>query len=276
MPGRNARYPVVYFNPVHPSDEVDLTASPELLATARRTVREVNALNAWSPTNGLCLAWPPAARVVAPTGAARLLDEFERAVNLTMMPNFVPFLWNRPGSGSGCTTEQAGATARVVVCLGPGAGSNAGRLTAQAVEGTGVRTLLVAPATARAAGAATFASAPGKDAEGAEGDVLVVGVNVDAQVQALKGERRPVYALAQRLEILAELQCVDLLIPFEERTADALIERVRPDVFVKGGDYTPETILERETLERVGAELRLLQHRPGLSSTDTIERLGEG
>jgi len=113
MPGRNARYPVVYFNSIHPSEEVDLTASPELLATARRTVREVNALNAWSPTNGLCLAWPPAARVVAPTGAARLLDEFERAVNLTMMPNFVPFLWNRPGSGSGCTTEQAGATAAI-------------------------------------------------------------------------------------------------------------------------------------------------------------------
>ena len=100
----------MYFNAVHPSEDVDLTAAPATLGIARRTIAEVNELTSWSPTNGLCLAWPPASRVVTASGTPQLLERFETAVNLTMMPNFVPFIWNRPGSGSGCTTEQAGAT----------------------------------------------------------------------------------------------------------------------------------------------------------------------
>lgn len=109
----------------------------------------------------------------------------------------------------------------------------------------------------------------------AQGDLLVVGVNVDVQVKAMKGDGRPVYILAERLEILAELQCVDLLIAFEEPTAHALIEAIKPDLYVKGGDYAPETIAEHDLAQSLGIPIKVLAHRPGLSSTGTIDRLGD-
>lgn len=109
-----------------------------------------------------------------------------------------------------------------------------------------------------------------------QGDVLVVGVNSDAQVQAQKGEGRPVYPIRDRLDILGELQCVDYLIEFSEPTAHALLELVQPDVYVKGGDYAKEQINEWDLLrdwEQAGRiEVRVLGHRPGLSSTSVIAR----
>ena len=105
------------------------------------------------------------------------------------------------------------------------------------------------------------------------GDLLVVGVNVDAQVRAMKGEGRPVHGLSDRLEILAELQCVDLLVPFEEPTAHALIESIRPDVYAKGGDYAPGELNEHDLLQQLGIEVRILEHRPGRSSTTVIEAI---
>jgi D-beta-D-heptose 7-phosphate kinase/D-beta-D-heptose 1-phosphate adenosyltransferase len=107
------------------------------------------------------------------------------------------------------------------------------------------------------------------------GDILVVGVNDDAQVLEQKGPGRPVYPLAERLEILAELQCVDYLVSFSEPTAHALLEAVRPDVYVKGGDYAPEEINEYDLVKRLGLQLRVLANRPGLSSTDVIAKLRE-
>ena len=71
------------------------------------------------------------------------------------------------------------------------------------------------------------------------------------------------------------MQCVGLLTLFEEPTAHGLIDAVRPDVYVKGGDYAPEAIAEHDLVRDLGIELKVLAHRPGLSSTDTIDRLGE-
>lgn len=107
------------------------------------------------------------------------------------------------------------------------------------------------------------------------GDILIVGVNCDEQVHAQKGEGRPVYALQERMEILAELQCVTFVVPFEEPTARALIETLKPDLYVKGGDYAPEEINEFSLLSDLGIELRVLSERPGRSSTDVIEQLKE-
>lgn len=112
-----------------------------------------------------------------------------------------------------------------------------------------------------------------------QGDVLVVGVNDDAQVSAQKGEGRPVYPLSDRLDILSELLCVDYLVPFSQPTAHALLEAIRPDVYVKGGDYKPEEINEWDVVQRLGLDLRLLAHRPGLGSTQVIGQMrsvGEG
>ena len=105
------------------------------------------------------------------------------------------------------------------------------------------------------------------------GDLLVIGVNCDAQVKLQKGAGRPVYRETERLEILAELQCVDYLTVFDEPTAHELIRAVRPDVYVKGGDYRPEDINEFELVQELGVELRVLAHRAGLGSRNVIERL---
>lgn len=105
------------------------------------------------------------------------------------------------------------------------------------------------------------------------GDILVVAVNDDAGVRALKGEHRPVYPEAERLEILSELQCVDYLIAFSELTAQELLRSILPDVYVKGGDYQPEQINEYDLAQELNIDLRILAHRPGLASTTVIKKL---
>ncbi len=106
-------------------------------------------------------------------------------------------------------------------------------------------------------------------------DVLVVGINEDAEVRRQKGEGRPVYPLADRVTVLAELQCVDYVVPFPEPTVHELLRSIVPDVYVKGGDYRPEQINEYDLVQELGLELRLLADRPGLGSTQVIERLRE-
>lgn len=105
------------------------------------------------------------------------------------------------------------------------------------------------------------------------GDVLVVAVNGDSSVRALKGPMRPIYAIDDRLDILGELACVDYLLAFDEPTVHDLLRRIRPDVFVKGGDYEREQIAEIDVVRELGLDLRLLANRPGLGSTQVIERL---
>ena len=106
-----------------------------------------------------------------------------------------------------------------------------------------------------------------------QGDVLVVGINADATVRALKGPERPIFNEAERLEVLAELESIDYLVIFEEATADHLIESVAPSVYVKGGDYRASEIAEFELLTRLGIQIGILAHRPGLGSTAIIDRL---
>jgi D-beta-D-heptose 7-phosphate kinase/D-beta-D-heptose 1-phosphate adenosyltransferase len=105
------------------------------------------------------------------------------------------------------------------------------------------------------------------------GDMLVVAVNSDEQVQAQKGVNRPVYNIGERLDILSELQCIDYLVEFSDPTVEKLLQRLRPDIYVKGGDYRPEQINEYDLVQELGVELRILAHRPGLSSTSVIERI---
>jgi len=107
------------------------------------------------------------------------------------------------------------------------------------------------------------------------GDVLVVGVNCDEQVTLQKGESRPLYKLQERMEILAELQCVSFVVPFSEPTASELIQTLHPDLYVKGGDYSPQEINEYDLLSKLGVELRVLSERPGRSSSDVIAKMKE-
>jgi D-beta-D-heptose 7-phosphate kinase / D-beta-D-heptose 1-phosphate adenosyltransferase len=110
-----------------------------------------------------------------------------------------------------------------------------------------------------------------------QGDVLVVGVNGDKEVKRQKGAGRPMYPIADRVDILSELHCIDYVVVFEEPTAHELIRLVAPDVYVKGGDYRPEDLNEWDLLEGMVKAGRLrvevLAHRPGLSSTTVIRQM---
>lgn len=105
------------------------------------------------------------------------------------------------------------------------------------------------------------------------GDVLVVAVNDDASVRRLKGLDRPINTLDDRLDVLEALSCIDLVVPFGDATPKGLIEAVRPDVFVKGGDYRRETLPEADLVERLGGEIRLLPYVEDHSTTAIVARV---
>jgi D-beta-D-heptose 7-phosphate kinase/D-beta-D-heptose 1-phosphate adenosyltransferase len=107
----------------------------------------------------------------------------------------------------------------------------------------------------------------------AMGDALVVGVNDDASVRRLKGPTRPVRTAADRAYVLAALECVDAVVIFPEDTPLALIRIVRPDILVKGGDYTAETIVGRADVESWGGRVVVVPLTPGHSTTSIIHRL---
>ena len=89
------------------------------------------------------------------------------------------------------------------------------------------------------------------------GDFLVVALNADASVRALKGERRPAMPLAERAEIVAALRCVDAVVAFEERDLEATLRALRPDVHAKGTDYTLATVPERDVDRELGIEIAI-------------------
>lgn len=107
------------------------------------------------------------------------------------------------------------------------------------------------------------------------GDALVVAVNGDASVRALKGPTRPVNSEKDRAEVLAALECVDYAVLFHTERVTALVEAIRPHVYAKGGDYTVESLDpgERAALERVGAQVRILPLVPGKSTTALIQAI---
>jgi D-beta-D-heptose 7-phosphate kinase/D-beta-D-heptose 1-phosphate adenosyltransferase len=108
----------------------------------------------------------------------------------------------------------------------------------------------------------------------AQGDALIVGVNADESVRRLnKGSNRPINSLEHRMEVLAELSCVDLVCAFDDDTPARLIERVRPKVLVKGADYRPDQVVGREFVESIGGRLYLSPITPGLSTTETVARI---
>lgn len=110
------------------------------------------------------------------------------------------------------------------------------------------------------------------------GDALLVAVNGDASVRALKGPDRPINSEHDRTEVLAALECVDFLTIFESARVSALVRAIQPHIYAKGGDYTVESLDsgERAALAEVGAEIRILPLVPGRSTTRVVERLRSG
>jgi rfaE bifunctional protein nucleotidyltransferase chain/domain len=104
----------------------------------------------------------------------------------------------------------------------------------------------------------------------AQGDALIVGLNADESVRALKGPERPLIPFADRAAVLAALRSVDAVVGFWERTPEALLERLRPDIHVKSAQYRLEDLPERIVVLRHGGEIRLAPHVAGKSTTDIV------
>ena len=108
-----------------------------------------------------------------------------------------------------------------------------------------------------------------------EADVLVVAVNDDACVRALKGPDRPVLPASDRAELVAALRCVDAVVVFPEPTVTPLLELLRPDVHCKGTDYTVDTVPERETVEAYGGRTAIVGDPKDHSTRDVLRQIRE-
>jgi len=105
------------------------------------------------------------------------------------------------------------------------------------------------------------------------GDILVLGLNSDASVRRLKGEKRPLIGQEERAHLLAALNCIDYVVFFDDDTPLALIETLKPAVLVKGGDYTPDTVVGRDVVESYGGRVELVEFVDGKSTTNIIEKV---
>ncbi len=109
-----------------------------------------------------------------------------------------------------------------------------------------------------------------------EADVLVVAINDDSSVRALKGEGRPILSAADRAEMVAALRAVDYVVTFSETTVVRVLERLRPDVHCKGTDYTADSVPERETVRAYGGRVAIVGDAKEHSTKDLIRRVGSG
>ena len=108
------------------------------------------------------------------------------------------------------------------------------------------------------------------------GDALVVGVNTDDSVRRLKGPGRPVRNENDRAHVLAALEAVDAVVLFDEDTPLELIRALWPDVLVKGGDYTVDTVVGAQDVMQRGGDVVIIPLTPGHSTTGTVERMRAG
>ena len=109
-----------------------------------------------------------------------------------------------------------------------------------------------------------------------QGDALVVGVNSDRSVRAIKGRGRPIFPEQERAEVLAALACVDAVCIFDEETPHAIIARLQPDVLVKGADWSADEIVGRDVVEARGGRVVRIPLAEGYSTTQIVERIRAG
>ena len=107
----------------------------------------------------------------------------------------------------------------------------------------------------------------------AQGDCLVLGLNSDASVRGLKGPTRPINSELDRAEVAGALKAVDYVVIFGEQTAENLIAKVRPAVYVKGGDYTLDTLPEAKIVQSYGGRVHFVKMVEGRSTTNVIKKI---
>ena len=111
------------------------------------------------------------------------------------------------------------------------------------------------------------------EAAKAQGDVLVLGLNTDASVRRLKGPERPINNELDRAKVVGALQAVDYVVLFGEQTAEAVIAEVKPDIYVKGGDYTLDTLPEAKIVQSYGGKVVFIDMVEGRSTTNIINKI---
>jgi len=107
----------------------------------------------------------------------------------------------------------------------------------------------------------------------AEGDALIVAVNSDRSVRAIKGSTRPINPEAERAEVLSALRCVDAVVIFDEDTPAEIVRAIQPDVLVKGADWAADAIVGRDTVEARGGRVVRIAVEQGWSSSGMIEKI---
>lgn len=112
-------------------------------------------------------------------------------------------------------------------------------------------------------------------AAGELGDILIVGVNTDASTKKIKGDRRPIVPLEDRMAVLASLRWVDYVTSFDGETPHELIELLVPDVLVKGGDWKIDDVVGKGTVERAGGKVVIIDLLEGRSTRDIIGKIVE-
>jgi len=105
------------------------------------------------------------------------------------------------------------------------------------------------------------------------GDCLVLGLNTDASVRRLKGENRPINNELDRAEVVGALKSVDYVVLFDEPTAEVLIGKVKPAVYVKGGDYTLATLPEAKVVQSYGGKVEFVNILEGRSTSNVIKKI---
>lgn len=107
------------------------------------------------------------------------------------------------------------------------------------------------------------------------GDILIVAINSDSSVKAIKGDNRPVISESERAELLGGLECVDYVTIFEQTTPIETLLKLKPDIHVKGGDYTMDRIIERQAVESYGGKVVIAPYVPGRSTSEIIKMISE-
>ncbi|MBM4165979.1 MAG: D-glycero-beta-D-manno-heptose 1-phosphate adenylyltransferase [Ignavibacteria bacterium] len=105
------------------------------------------------------------------------------------------------------------------------------------------------------------------------GDVLIIGINTDASIKKIKGEKRPIVSEEDRAFVLSSLACVDYVVMFDEETPLNLIAKILPDVLVKGADWNKENIVGKDIVEENGGRVATIEFLPNRSTTNMIERI---
>lgn len=105
------------------------------------------------------------------------------------------------------------------------------------------------------------------------GDILIVGLNSDISVKKIKGDSRPINNENDRAEILAELECVDFVVIFDEESPSKLIDELKPDIYTKGADYSLETLPERDVVLKNNIEVKFIKFVEGKSTTNIIKTI---